>query len=495
LRSRFTSCLLILAVLVTLAPGSPGAGRPAHDVSARARAIGTDKPQDEPARLIVTDPDRARLKFPAFVLGIEKARRETIGCPPDRGLDTSRAPEVVRDQIRRTFHETPFATDCLFVSHIAEFVSTSDPAVFKPVLRYNAYRKVDPPPPSEVFMSGRQATLALRGRLDEIAAERAARGRPISHVIVFATGWHTPQAKTLAEADELFASITAAAFGDDRFSPLFFGISWPSFSYEIAGNIRKGADLLVGLRSVRLDRSDPGDRRWNELEPREGIGKLRHLYNQKIVDSVGFVGYPAISKDADEVGMVPVSTLVNQVLIPFRETLPGRPPVVVIGHSFGARIASWTPFTAPLLPPVDGTAASSGPDLVIGLQGAFPAARFDTTVKHHRPYVEGASFADHGDFRTVFAYTCAPDEVLRSGRVFDVMIGDAKAFERARANDIPAFSTCMIIDGKLTGAELDPTSRKVLLIDATEITRRHSDVRNDKIGWLVWTLMRNLAPR
>jgi hypothetical protein len=116
-------------------------------------------------------------------------------------------------------------------------------------------------------------------------------------------------------------------------------------------------------------------------------------------------------------------------------------------------------------------------------------------VKHHRPYVEGASFADHGAFRTLFAYTCARDERLRHAQIFDVTIGDARTFERARAKEVPAFSTCQIIDGKLTGAELDPMSGKVLLIDATEIIRRHNDVRNGDVGRLVWTLMKNLAPR
>jgi hypothetical protein len=446
-RPRFTLRAMLVAFGLAPITWWPALAEvPTRDVSTRARAIGTDKPQDEPARLIVTNPERARLRFPAFVLGIENAKRETIGCPTDRGLDTSRAPNAVRDQIHRTFHETPLASDCLFVSHIAEFVPTSDPLVFAPVLRYDAYREADPPAPREVFTSGRQATLSLSDRLKEIAAERAAVGQQVSHLIVFATGWHTPQARTLAKMDEFFGSITAAGAGDDTFSPLFIGVSWPSFSDEIAGKF-------------------------------------------------GFLGYPAISKDADEVGMVPVSTLVNQVLIPLREALPGKPRVVVIGHSFGARVASWAPFTAPLLPAVDGAAVSSGPDLVIGLQGAFPAARFDTTVKHHRPYVEGAPFADHTAFRTVFAYTCAKDEVLRHARVFDVMIGDARTFGRAKAMWIPAFSTRKVMDVEVAGLKLDSASRKVLLIDASDIISCHNDVLNVKVGWLVWTLMKHLAPR
>ena len=475
---------LVLALGLATTPFWPTlANQPSRDISARARAIGTDKPQDESARVIVTNPDRARLKFPAFVLGIEKASRKIIGCPADRGLDTARAPKAVRDQIQRTFHETPPASDCLFVSHIAEFVATSDPVVFKPVLRYDAYRETDPPVPREVFMSGRQATLSLRGRLTAIAAERAAAGRPVSHLIVFATGWHTPQAKTLANMDELFGSITAAVGGDGAFSPLYFGISWPSFSDEIAGKIENGVGTLAEIARRRFDSA-------------KEVRKIaKRLNDPAVADKLGLLGYPAISKDADEAGMVPVSTLVNQVLIPLRETLPGKPRVVVIGHSFGARVASWTPFTAPLLPAVAGMEVSAGPDLVIGLQGAFPAARFDPTVKHRRPYVEGASFADHSAFRTVFAYTCANDEVLRYGRIINVMIGDALAFERARASKSGAFSTCRATDIEVAGQKLDPKSRKVLLIDARDIISRHDDVRNDKFGRLVWSLMKNLGTR
>ena len=288
--------------LATITSGPAQADPPMRDVSARARAIGTDKSQDDPARVIITNPGKTRLKFPAFVVGIEKASRKDIGCPPDRGLDVSRGPGRVRDQIHRTFHETPLASDCLFVSHIAEFVPTAEPKVFVPVLLYDAYREACAPAPRDVFMSGRNATLTLRGRLVEIAARRAADGRPVSHLIVFATGWHTGQMRTLANMNELFGSIANA--GDDTFAPLYFGISWPNFSDEIAGNIETGAATLAKLTRRRLGAV-------------EEVGNLAGLLNNpEIADKLGFLGYPAIAKDADEVGMVPVSTLVDQLLLP-----------------------------------------------------------------------------------------------------------------------------------------------------------------------------------
>ncbi len=453
MRSPFHLRLLCALSFATTVAGPSVAGTPTRNVTARARAIGTDKPQDVPARWILTNPDEARLKVPAFVLGIEKADRQVIGCPPYRGLDIARAPEVVRRQIRRTFYETPLASDCLFVSHIAEFMPTAEAGVFAPTLRYDAYREVDPPAPRDVFAKGREATLALADRLNTVAAQRAVTGRPISHLIVFATGWHTQQKTTLANMDELFGWISAAAAGDPTFSPLFVGISWPSFSDELA----------------------------------------------KKADRLGFLGYPTISKDADEVGMVAVSTLVNQVLWPVRESLPDKPRVIVIGHSFGARVASWSPFTAALLPARAGGSDGAGPDLVIGLQGAFPASRFDATAKHFWPYDEGSPFGDFAASRTAFAYTCAEDEALRNARFFDTTIGDAKTYDRARSGKVPAFSTCRVADQGAAELRLepplDPTARKVLLIDARSIIRQHNDVRNEQVARLIWTLMARLAPR
>ena len=114
--------------------------------------------------------------------------------------------------------------------------------------------------------------------------------------------------------DELFGSITAAAVADGAFSPLFFGISWPSFSDEIAGKIENAAGTLTEMARGQFDSA-------------KGVRKLAQLLNDPgVADKFGFLGYPAISKDADEVGMVPVSTLINEVLMPLRETLPGKAP-------------------------------------------------------------------------------------------------------------------------------------------------------------------------
>ena len=75
------------------------------------------------------------------------------------------------------------------------------------------------------------------------------------------------------------------------------------------------------------------------------------------------------------------------------------------------------------------------------------------------------------------------------------MIGDAKALERAKANASPAFSTCTASDIEAAGLRLDPTSRKVVLIDASDIIGRHNDVRNDKVGQLIWDLIKSLSLR
>jgi len=100
------------------------------------------------------------------------------------------------------------------------------------------------------------------------------------------------------------------------------------------------------------------------------------------------------------------SALVNQVLIPLGAEIASKPAVVVIGHRFGARIATWSAFSGPLLPRVEGVATGNGPDVIIGLQGSFPAGRFDqkaASVHNRRPYHEGAPFASFQEKRTQFA--------------------------------------------------------------------------------------------
>ena len=75
------------------------------------------------------------------------------------------------------------------------------------------------------------------------------------------------------------------------------------------------------------------------------------------------------------------------------------------------------------------------------------------------------------------------------------MIGDAQAFERARANASPAFATFRVTDTEAAWFKLDLASRKVLLIDARDIIGSHDGVRNDKVGRLIWARIKSLAPR
>ena len=249
-----------------------GYGRPTEPRCLRACACDRHRQaQDVPARLIVTSPAQARLKFPAFVIGIEKANREKIGCPPDRGLDTSPRLESYANRSAGPStkrHSRRIASSSPTSPSSCPRPSRMDSRRYCAMMRTARRIAV----PREVFESGRQATLALRDRIKAIAAARAKAGRPVSHLVVFATGWHTPQAKTLANMDELFASISAAGAGDESFSPVFFGISWPSFSDEIASNIGKGVDILAELVRCRSKRSDPADRTQPSPEPAKKPG-------------------------------------------------------------------------------------------------------------------------------------------------------------------------------------------------------------------------------
>lgn len=122
------------------------------------------------------------------------------------------------------------------------------------------------------------------------------------------------------------------------FRPLFIGISWPS--------------------ELRFSS-------WWWF-----IGDIRKYFS-----------YSSKADDADEVGLLWANKVLWDILVPIRRT--ERIPLMVMGHSFGARIITRAVFSKPptKTPAVQGVSETSTKnahdiDLVLGLQGAFSINRF-----------------------------------------------------------------------------------------------------------------------
>jgi hypothetical protein len=517
--TRAVSLLIAVWALSSLVATAAEAGGPQEDVIAeRSKQLGTNIPQNQDARAVLVASPEAKLTFPGFLIGLEKAPIVSVGCPANRGLSVEGGDPEVRNHLNKTLNyvyidngkeslqiEDPL---CLFVSHTAEFAREDDSSEYKPKISYSAYRDDQLPTTRDAYERGRQALLALRARLRAVATERAAKGEAITHFIVFATGWHTVQVQTLKAMDQLHATIKAAAQQEGtNFNPLMIGISWPSFSPEIAENAGKRIGKVVDRQKSVIPDFVPR-RFMDNLSQTEDFLEMV-LKNEGIAAAFGRLGYPALSKDADEIGIVWASALVNQVLMPLREEIATKPAVVVIGHSFGARIATWSAFSGPLLPPVEGVAIDNGngngngPDVIIGLQGAFPAGRFDkkaASVHDRRPYHEGAPFASFQEKRTHFAYTgSSHDFAVKVARPFDITIGDNLAFKDKKRFTDDLFDRRKVQRDRAGTLQMvsddPPAPRKVLLVDASSIITRHTDILNLEAGWLIWKIIQSTKRR
>jgi len=152
----------------------------------------------------------------------------------------------------------------------------------------------------------------------------------ITHILVIVMGWNTGQTEAIRNINDIAGTIVAAEqesrrAGDKSFRPLVIGVTWSSY--------------------------------WTS-----GIMNLLSYFNK--------------AQDADEIGVSWLNLLLNQILP--TAASDGKIPVVVIGHSFGARAVTRAVFSSPALERSDPKVPKSGVDLVVGLEGAFSINRFMT---------------------------------------------------------------------------------------------------------------------
>ena len=267
------------------------------------------------------------LKFPGYLIGIEKAYRENIGWHKDlekineekfHGNDKYRKNVLnILDDNKRTF-----------VSHIVEYRLDFHKGYVKEDFFYNAYDKCFDP--KEAYLKGLVALDELRNRIfsDET---------PYTHIFLYSMGWNTDQQESLRNYNSLLSLMIKEYKGQKPFRPLFIWISWPS---------EWRSQFLGGFISV--------------------------------------MSYGPKADDADEVGILWVNRILWNILIPLKKER--NIPLIVIGHSFGARIVTRAVFSNGLIgtPKVESTSTKASQesnfdiDLVIGLQGAFSINRFIT---------------------------------------------------------------------------------------------------------------------
>jgi len=396
------------------------------------------------------------LPFDAYVIGIEKDNRSRVGeiaeCTPGTdggaclGIDAPyfAARPTLRESLRAKYYQQHRPT---FVSHIARFDGGNAPCFL-----VNRHDDALPCLPGAALLDGdtavAQSFAALRRLGDDLDGRLAQ--RRASHVVVYTMGWNTQQIEALDNFRRLAGQLTSAAreAGDKDFRPLVIGLTWPS----------TGSPLVPG--------SD----------------------------------YGVKGKDADEVGAIWENLLINRELRRLKARHGFR--LVVIGHSFGARLSSRAVFSAPLV----GAPETPVVDLLVSLQGAYSFQRFLAAEDGDAPNgVEGAPYRDHARQAGLVALTSSrwDSAVTRAGHA-RYFVGSADVYKLTRADGFREQFVHAVVgaDGRLPAAPACD-ARRVLMIDASDVIigsepgtsgGAHSVIYTAQIGRLSHQLIRSCAP-
>lgn len=366
-----------------------------------------------------------------------------------------------------------------FVSHIVRYGldnKTSIPRI-KGTFVYDVYKDISP---ETAFSDGWDALEELGTHLTVLAEEI----NP-THILFYSTGWNTDQQQSIQNYNSLVGNLMEAAAADTHsdkpaFRPLVVALSWPSF--------------------------------WDGL----AAAAVPFSYVNK-------------ARDADEVGLLWGNLLLNHVIKKFNK---GRDlPVIVIGHSFGARLTTTATFAYPLLPEANGEyEASPTPDLVIGLEGALSINRLHGTWKEQYSRVANSTlgFKDFAKVKAQFVYVGSAFDSATSTAPWAPFLGAPQNYAKyAKNHPDKVTHTFISCDGEWTNTPLpdkpkakticddDPPKttpiydmtfdkNKLLLVDASRIIRHnqpftgggaHSDVYSPEVGKLVWMLIRDFEAK
>lgn len=394
-------------------------------------------------------PSEISLTFPGFILGIEKSPVYTVA--EDAGIYIKDVPEsgFTKEQLRDEIVDNKI----LYVSHIIE--SFGNPYGQGNCAHYNAYYRKglnipkQPKPSIEFCMNSEEYEVApdrayadswlAMSRLRDLVNERIASH---THVVVVTMGWNTVQEEAVRNFNSIMKNLKAAAEDkDDAFRPLFIGVTWPS---QWAA-------------------------KW--VEP--------------IVRAVSF---PWKSHDADEVGLTWLGVLLHETLSNIDK------PIVVIGHSFGARATSVAACIGPAITAekLDRSANKNTIDVLINLQGAYRANRI---MGQH---VEGKLRYDCSNVKRIFLTSSINDTAMDtlSWRK-DKYAGDDESYNRYCGNGRSEIR-CGVAYWNGNLSITNESKSNMTYIDSDDLIKvnsylsggdAHSDIYRAEHGVMLWNML------
>ncbi len=268
-------------------------------------------------------PKEINIKFDSYIIGVEKSYREKISLPSDIQINEKNSPVSASN----LFNDSKL----LFISHIVK--NNNEPNSNKNCFIYNAYnqKKVtykqfapycdgadnNEIEPINAFKNSWDALKELKNSILNRVKENT-----YSHIIVITMGWNTTQEEAIFNFNSILSNMKEQS--KQKFNPLVIGVTWPS--------------------------------EWESSYIQPFLIKMVSFANK--------------AKDADELGMSWLGVLIHQT-IPSATNLP----IIVIGHSFGARATSAATCIGPMIQNKDEYITPKNVNTLINLQGAFRTDR------------------------------------------------------------------------------------------------------------------------
>jgi hypothetical protein len=283
------------------------------------------------------------------------------------------------------------------------------------------------------------------------AAERS--GDPYTHLLVISMGWHNAQLESIWRYNRIVTNLQTVAMQEKRtFKPLVMGFTWPSAWYGLA-----------------------------DSKVQEKIGHIGSYFNK--------------ANDADEIGYTLANVVVNRIARGAKAGAASRGQslrVVVIGHSFGARLLSRALFSEDHLVAMAGQAPLPEVDLFLGLQGAVSILRFSAGAGN-----EGYPYAEFANRKTAIVLTASTlDKANPFARVFTRARNAGSGYGLAWAREHQTFWVFSTKEG--TEEEwrqaITKVPSQVLVIDATDVIRDHNDILQVSQARLIWRVLDAFAP-
>lgn len=437
------------------------------------------------------------LRFPGFLIGIEKADRsridfdnDLISLEPQDAI--SRTADSTSDRTCDPTSDRTWHADWrkkvwrmlddqhrTFISHLVEYSSLPSETNWQRIHERIVYSAYDSQlAPQDAYRRGFRKLREFGATFQAHVSSAMLAPRPYTHLFIFAMGWNTDQQESIRNFNSLVSFLDQEKPEElTQFRPLVIGITWPSEWLWV-------------------------------VAPR--LGRL--------------MSYPVRSNDADEIGLIWANYILKEMLLPIKKRY--NLPLIAVGHSFGARLLSTAINAGPLVVKDDkgGSEHIENPDLivadlVVGLQGAMSVNRFvDGEGNEGTPYRSFCRYARKYVFSWSKFDRANPLAAFVTGAKH---IGGIAGYSQAREyrdlfdlfvirnrGNPPGFGPIEIEADNENGnnrswCEAINEEGTIALVDASEVVRfeayqkggkAHNDVYTPSIARLIWKSIDALEP-